>query len=619
MKEKDFVKQKHKQWRELEELLARKESNPDQLAKLFIQTTEDLSFSRTHYKNRSVRVYLNALASKIFSLLLKQKKTSFFSSFMRFWREELPYIMWTARKDLLVSFLFFLIAVLIGVFSSIVNDDFASEILSDRYVNMTKENIANGDPMAVYKDMHQSEMFLGITSNNITVALKTYIYGLMAALGTLFIMLYNGIMVGTFQYFFIERGLFWESFLAIWLHGTIEISCIIIAGAAGLVLGKSFIFPETHSRFQSFLIGVNRSIKIMLGIIPLIILAGAIESFLTRYTDVPDVLRLILIICSFALVLFMFVINPLRKGKSLAEKYGKAVPFVPTTRQVLTLDTSEIKAFFQLIREAILSFSLHLGSYLKVAFFISCTYGTAVLWNMHLTGTKKQVGFSFFYYMADTIIDYDTSMITPIAGVNALFLLFFISFKRIKKTMNVPKKENSLITKSNIIWMLLASMLCNAPFLIEHNFFAVLLFMLMIIVCSLWGTAVILDGSTIKEGFKKATFVLKNTFFNSIGLNLLLTLFFLLACTIIGFLIVYFYIEVININIPFEGERKELILNFCFINLFITALALLMPIIIQVNVLTFYSLLEEKNATFLRQRIAEVFSKKKRVFGMTTE
>jgi len=619
MKEKDFVKQKHKKWKELEQLLARKESNPDQVAKLFIQTTEDLSFSRTHYKNRSVRVYLNALASKIFSLLLKQKKTSFLSSFMQFWREELPYIMWTARRDLLVSFLFFLVAVLIGVFSSIVNDDFASEILSEGYVNMTKENIANNDPMAVYKDMHQSKMFLGITTNNIVVALKTYIYGLMAALGTLFIMLYNGIMVGTFQYFFIERGLFWESFLTIWLHGTIEISCIIIAGAAGLVLGKSFIFPNTHSRFQSFLIGVNRSIKIMLGIIPLIILAGAIESFLTRYTDVPDILRLVLIICSFALVLFMFVINPLRKGKSLAEKYGKAVPFVPTTKQALVLDTSEIKAFFQLIRESILSFSLHLSSYLKVAFFISCTYGTVILWNMHLTGTKKQAGYTFLYYIANTIIDYDTSMITPIAGVNALFLLFFISFKKIKKTMTVSKKENHLMTKTNIVWMLLASMLCNAPFLIDHNFFALLLFMLMMILCSLWGTAVILDGSTIKEGFKKATFVLKSTFFNSIGLNLLLTLFFLLACVIIGFLVVQFYMEVININIPLEGESKELILNFCFVSLFTTALALLMPIIIQVNALTFYSLLEEKNATFLRQRIAEVFSKKKRVFGMTTE
>ncbi len=204
----------------------------------------------------------------------------------------------------------------IGIFSAAEDPQFTQSILGDRYVEMTKENIASGDPMAVYKKSNQVDMFLGITLNNLMVAFRTFVFGVFFSIGTLGILLYNGIMVGCFQYFFIERGLFVESALTIWLHGTLEISSIILAGGAGLVLGSGLLFPGTYTRLQAFQLSAMRSLKIILGISPLFVIAGLIESFLTRYTEAPDILRLFLILLSAALIIGYFVIYPWLKSRS---------------------------------------------------------------------------------------------------------------------------------------------------------------------------------------------------------------------------------------------------------------------------------------------------------------
>ncbi|HUM48121.1 MAG TPA: stage II sporulation protein M, partial [Chitinophagales bacterium] len=296
MRETNFIKQNKEKWAEFEDVLKQEKKDPDKLSNLFVQITDDLSFSRTFYPNRYVRVYLNNLAQRTFLNIYKNKKEKR-GRFLHFWKEELPLLVYQSRREFFLSLLIFLLSFSIGIFSSIHDHDFAALILGDNYVNMTTENIKSGDPMKVYKESNGMDMFLGITFNNLRVAFMTYVFGILYAAGTIAILLYNGIMVGTFQYFFIERDLFRESFLTIWMHGTLEISCIIIAGAAGLVLGKGLVFPGTYSRLQSLQLSARRSLKIMMGIAPIIVAAAIIESFFTRFTDAPDLARLCVILC----------------------------------------------------------------------------------------------------------------------------------------------------------------------------------------------------------------------------------------------------------------------------------------------------------------------------------
>jgi uncharacterized membrane protein SpoIIM required for sporulation len=314
MKETRFIAQNKEKWQESENLLKDSHKDPEKLSNLFTQVVDDLSYSRTYYPNRSVRVYLNKIAREYFSIIYshqKEKKNIIKS----FWLDELPQIVIYCRKPLLISFFIFLFAAAIGVFSAIKDPQFTSTILGDSYVTMTKANIEKGDPMAVYKESHQVDMFLGITLNNLMVAFRTYVFGIFLSIGTVAILLYNGIMVGCFQFFFIERGLFAESALTIWLHGTLEISSIILAGGAGLTLGSGLIFPGTYSRLQSFQISAIRSLKLMLGITPIFVLAAIIESFLTRYTETPDIVRLFFILFSAFLIVGYFVVYPWLKSR----------------------------------------------------------------------------------------------------------------------------------------------------------------------------------------------------------------------------------------------------------------------------------------------------------------
>ncbi|MBL7827983.1 MAG: stage II sporulation protein M [Saprospiraceae bacterium] len=314
MKETKFIEQNKEKWTEFEQMLREKNRDPEKLNDLFIQITDDLSYARTFYPNRSVRVFLNTLAQRIFHNIYKGKRFPV-ERFRLFWTDELPHVMWQTRKALLLSFSIFLLAFSIGVVSSIINPEFARVILGDGYVEMTIENIEKGDPMAVYKESGPLGMTAGIAANNLFVAFRTAIFGVLASIGTLMIMLYNGIMVGAFQYFFIEKGVFWESFLTIWIHGTLEISAIIIAGAAGLVAGSGLLFPGTYRRVQAFQISMRQGLKIFLGIIPIIILAAIFEGFLTRYTETPDFIRAMFIGVSLFFVLWYFVWLPWFKAR----------------------------------------------------------------------------------------------------------------------------------------------------------------------------------------------------------------------------------------------------------------------------------------------------------------
>jgi uncharacterized membrane protein SpoIIM required for sporulation len=314
MRETKFIEQNQEKWAEFEQMLQENQHKPEKLNDLFIQITDDLSYARTFYPNRSVRIYLNGLAQKVFYNIYKGTPFSK-GRLRRFWAHELPRIFWEERSALLLSFSILTIAFLIGLVSSIINPEFARVVLGEHYVEMTIRNIEHGDPMAVYKESQPFAMTLGIGLNNLAVAVQTAVSGVLASLGTIFILLSNGVMVGAFQYFFVEKGVFWQSFLTIWIHGTLEISTIIVAGAAGLTAGSGLIFPGTYRRIQAFQISMRRGLKIFFGIVPLIILAAIFESYFTRYTDTPAFIRGMFIAASLGFVAWYFVWLPWHKHR----------------------------------------------------------------------------------------------------------------------------------------------------------------------------------------------------------------------------------------------------------------------------------------------------------------
>lgn len=310
MKEAVFFRQNRGKWKRYEDCLKNiGQQSPDALADIYIDITNDLSFAQSHYPNSRIYLYLNNLSIRLHQFINRKKKEKF-SRIVTYWKQEVPLVMYNARKELLYSFLIFAVSMLIGIFSTANDEDFPRLILGDKYVNMTKQNIANGDPMGVYKNEGSALMFFGITINNIGVSFTVFIYGLFTSIASAYILMKNGIMLGCFQYFFYEHGLLKESFLTVWIHGTLEISAIIVAGAAGIAMGNGWLFPGTYSRIVSFRKSAQRGMKIVVGTIPIFIIAGFLESFITRHTELPDIVRAAIILLSLSFVIFYYIIYP---------------------------------------------------------------------------------------------------------------------------------------------------------------------------------------------------------------------------------------------------------------------------------------------------------------------
>jgi uncharacterized membrane protein SpoIIM required for sporulation len=293
-------------------------ADPDELAARFVALTDDLAYAQTFYPESDTTAYLNQLAGRQHQALYKNKPEEG-GRFGRFWAVELPQVVSRHRRELRWALLVFMLSVLVGALSAAYDDGFVRVVLGDDYVNQTLENIRRGDPMAVYKQGPEAPMFLQITFNNVRVALLTFALGITGGLGTTFLLFRNGLMLGAFQFFFFRQKVLLASLLSVWLHGTLEISSIVLAGGAGYVLARGLLFPGTYARRESLRLAARESLKLALGVVPVLCVAGFIESFLTRHTEMPVAASLLLIGGSAAFIGWYFGYRPwqLRRAAEL--------------------------------------------------------------------------------------------------------------------------------------------------------------------------------------------------------------------------------------------------------------------------------------------------------------
>ncbi len=313
MREALFIKQNTQRWKDYENS---KSTSPDELAESFISITDDLAYAKTFYPKSNTTKYLNGLAAAFHQSIYKNKKEKT-NRFITFWRYELPLIFYKHRKPLLYSLLFFLVFSLMGALSAKYDNTFVRLIMGDDYVNMTNENIAKGDPFGVYKQEGSFLMFLGIAVNNIAVELRIFVLGIFLSVGSIYQLLVNGAMLGSFQYYFFSKGLGLKSIMVIWLHGTLEISAIIIAGGAGLIMGNSLLFPRTYTRIASLKNGAKDGLKIAIGIVPIFIVAAFFEGFVTRHTEMAVWQSATILTCSLIFIIWYVILYPANLNRKL--------------------------------------------------------------------------------------------------------------------------------------------------------------------------------------------------------------------------------------------------------------------------------------------------------------
>ena len=319
MREALFIKKNRERWLQMQQNPG---VHPDETAKEFIELVEDLGYSKTFYPHSKITQFLNGEASKRYLGIYENQKQSA-RRIVVFFRYDLPMIILKHRRILLISLLLFILFVLVGFFSARNDESFVRQVLGDNYVNMTEKNIQDGQPFGVYGFGNEWLSFIGIFINNLYVSLRLFAGGILLGIPTMQSLLYNAVMVGAFEYFFYSKGIIADSLLTIMIHGTLELSTFVISAASGLILAKSWLFPGTVRRIDALKLGAKEGLIVAMCNFPLLLIAAFFEGFVTRHTDMPLWLKLLIIAASLALLAGYFVAYPFylkKKMKFVPEK-----------------------------------------------------------------------------------------------------------------------------------------------------------------------------------------------------------------------------------------------------------------------------------------------------------
>ncbi|HEV8271837.1 MAG TPA: stage II sporulation protein M [Chitinophagaceae bacterium] len=337
MREALFIKKNAQKWQEYEHF---ETNDPDEMASRFTTLVDDLAYAKTFYPHSKVTRLINGLAVAIYQSIYQNKKEKY-SRLISFWKTELPMIIRKNHKTFLFTLIVFAVCCVMGIISSMRDYEFVKGVLGENYVAMTEENISNGDPFGVYKTTSEGgyfSSFIELFYHNVQIDFLMFICGLFFGVITLHLLFSNSVMLGCFQYMFFAKGLGIKSVLVIWVHGTLEISAMIISSTAGFIIAKSILFPGSYSRLSSFKTGIKDAVKIMIIFVPMTLGAAFLESYITHLMSetfdkdgkggMPVWASLLILGGSLCFVVWYFIIYPIlveRKLKRLNPSVSKSL------------------------------------------------------------------------------------------------------------------------------------------------------------------------------------------------------------------------------------------------------------------------------------------------------
>lgn len=243
---------------------------------LYRKAVNDLSFSQTYFPAEEVTLYLNDLVVKAHNLLYSGQATTSLAQFKEFWGKTFIHLMIEQRRFIFVASLLFLIGAL-GSFLAVMNDPL------HLYSVLPAEIAKHVDPAQLgQKDITDSAAISAqIMTNNIQVAILAFAGGITLGVFTVYLLINNGIIIGALAALFWQSGKFYDFWAFIVPHGMIELTAIFIAGGSGLLMGYSILVPGRFSRSLQLKRQSLRSVQLLLGTIPLFIVAGIIEGYIT--------------------------------------------------------------------------------------------------------------------------------------------------------------------------------------------------------------------------------------------------------------------------------------------------------------------------------------------------
>jgi uncharacterized membrane protein SpoIIM required for sporulation len=280
---KDFLHTRLEQWKRLEELTARASKfrltnlsgqEVREFGRLYRRTAADLAIAREEVRDQRLVNYLNHVVARAHGAIYRSESSGF-GVILSFFRYELPSVFRDTFKYTLTSFFVFILPFVFAFLLSIFDDGFGERINPqlkhsiETHHNWT-EAVNKANPLA------SSE----IQTNNITVTFMAFAGGVLGGIGTLLVLAFNGLQIGLVMGLCV-RHRFWEIPIFVAAHGAIELTAIFIAGGAGLLVGKALLMPGDLKRSDALVTNGLLGVKLILGCIPMLLIAGLIEGFVS--------------------------------------------------------------------------------------------------------------------------------------------------------------------------------------------------------------------------------------------------------------------------------------------------------------------------------------------------
>jgi uncharacterized membrane protein SpoIIM required for sporulation len=277
-----FVELRKDDWHRLEHYIERLAKNrarltPDEFrefSRLYRRAAADLAVAREDVRDERVSLYLNHLIVRAHGLIYHTEEARLYN-IVNFYRYEFPAAVRTCLPYVLTAFVVFLLAGGLGFVTTYLDETFSSLVapgIKQRVVQKENwtQNIMGLNPIASS----------GIMVNNIMVTFLAFALGTTAGLGTLAVLALNGLSIGSVMSLCVKYK-FTPVLTFVAAHGVLELTAIFIAGGAGLLIGKALLMPEDLTRKQALMVNGQLAIKLILGCIPLLVVAGLIEGFLS--------------------------------------------------------------------------------------------------------------------------------------------------------------------------------------------------------------------------------------------------------------------------------------------------------------------------------------------------
>lgn len=315
-----FIQTYREDWQKLENFIItinknkREKTSEDihEFHRTYIKVTQAFSYSQTYFPEEEVTAYLNELVAKAHNLLY-QDKVSSRSQFKHFFTQTFIKLLFEQRSAILIAFCLFTFGALAGFISVVTNPLNLYTIIPNEIAYSVDPNFigaTDGAPGASF-------MSAEILTNNIQVAFLAFAGGITFGLLTVYVLIFNGILVGALAAVFWNAGKSYEFWAYIVPHGMIELTAIFIAGGAGLLMGYKLFVPGKHTRVHQLKVQAKRSVQLIIGTIPLFVIAGIIEGYITPASISLEMKYIVALLTVFGLVLYAMIgASLLRKNAS---------------------------------------------------------------------------------------------------------------------------------------------------------------------------------------------------------------------------------------------------------------------------------------------------------------